>query len=112
MESSSTELVILPNKAKIWVEATRLRHAGDKDVAQIPSKGPFEIESVQEAIEGIGTMVVGSLHKLAPSKVSAEFELEVGLESGKLIALWVKGTGKANLKIKLEWGGDNPPNPK
>jgi hypothetical protein len=32
--------------------------------------------------------------------------LEVGLESGNLTALLVKGTGTANLKLILEWGGE------
>jgi hypothetical protein len=41
--------------------------------------------------------------KVAPTKPSVEFAIEVGLESGKLTALWVKGTGTANLKIAMEW---------
>lgn len=108
MDSTSTTLVTLPNKTQIWVEATPLRRPGDKDVAFMRPKGPLEIDALQGAIEGIGAMVIGAMHKLSPRKVSAEFALEVGLESGKLTALWVKGTGKANLKITLEWGGDAP----
>jgi Trypsin-co-occurring domain 1 len=106
-ETSSNVAVILPNKTSIWVEATPLKRRGDTNVSLQRSEEPFKLEDVQSAIEGIGELVVNALKHLAPRKVTAEFALEVGLESGKLTALWVKGTGKANLKITLEWGGDD-----
>jgi hypothetical protein len=34
---------------------------------------------------------------------TTEFGVEFGYESGQLTALIVKGTGKANLKITMEW---------
>ena len=37
-------------------------------------------------------------------KFSVTFGLEVAVESGELTALIVKGTGKANLEITMEWG--------
>ena len=39
-----------------------------------------------------------------PDKFSVTFGLEVAVESGELTALIVKGTGKANLEITMEWG--------
>jgi hypothetical protein len=65
---------------------------------------PLSIDVVRAAIEGLGQVVQEALASFKPDKASVEFGLEVGLESGKLTALWVKGTGKANLKISLTWG--------
>ena len=48
-------------------------------------------------------MVVTAVQKVAPTKASVEFGIEVAVEPGKVTALWVKGSGKANLKITLEW---------
>ncbi|HAC63873.1 MAG TPA: hypothetical protein DCF68_10130 [Cyanothece sp. UBA12306] len=38
-----------------------------------------------------------------PDKFSVTFGLEIAVESGELTALIVKGTGKANLEITMEW---------
>lgn len=65
---------------------------------------PLSIDSVREAIQGLSHVVHEALVAVKPDKATVEFGLEVGLESGKLTALWVKGTGKANLKITLTWG--------
>ena len=48
-----------------------------------------------------------TLQKVKPRAASVEFGLEIGIESGQLTALLVKGTGTANLKITLEWGEIN-----
>ncbi|MCT7983228.1 hypothetical protein NG796_07980 [Laspinema sp. A4] len=61
------------------------------------------LKEVTDAIEGIAGAIKKSLDKVKPSKASVEFALEFGYESGELTAMIVKGTGKANLKITLEW---------
>jgi len=107
MADDSTRVkVLLPNHAVIHVETTQLEQQDDADVAARTVEEVLEIQGVQEAIEGIGRIVVGALDKLGARKASAEFGIEVGLESGQLTALWVKGTGKANLKVTLEWSKD------
>jgi Trypsin-co-occurring domain 1 len=94
--------LILPNGVEIRVEANapddREADVAFSDVAEV-----FSMENIKGAIEGIAQLVKDSMEKIAPSKASVEFAIEVGLESGKLTALWVKGTGKANLKIAMEW---------
>ncbi len=88
----------LPNGAYIHIETTLLD--GEEDVSfTLPA-----FKEVTEVIEGIAESVVTSLEKVKPQKASVEFGLEVALESGKLSALLVKGSGTANLKITLEWG--------
>ena len=44
-----------------------------------------------------------SLHRARPARASIEMGLEFGLENGQLIALIARGSGKANLKIVMEW---------
>ena len=38
-----------------------------------------------------------------PDKISVKIGFEVAVESGQLTALIVKGSGKANLEISMEW---------
>lgn len=48
-------------------------------------------------------MIAEPLQKVKPKKASVKFGMEMALESGQLTALVVKGSGKANLEITLEW---------
>lgn len=41
--------------------------------------------------------------KVKPDSFSVTLGLEIGVESGELTALIVKGTGTANLEITMEW---------
>jgi hypothetical protein len=91
--------VRLPNGKEIRVEVTLL--GGDEEVSLEPL--PFEV--IFDAIEGIAQGVLESIQKAKPCKASVELGLEVGLETGKLTALLIKGTGKANMKLTLEWDG-------
>jgi hypothetical protein len=99
--------VQLENGAFIRVEATVIGSSiqvGDGE--EIESDVGASIQSFKEvtdAIEGIAGSVVESLKKFKPSKSSIEFGVEFGYESGQLTALIVKGTGRANLKITMEW---------
>lgn len=56
------------------------------------------------ALAGIASSLVESFEQIRPKKAVVEFGCEVGYESGKLTAILVKGTGKANFKVSLEWG--------
>lgn len=89
--------VHLPNGAIIQVEATVL--GGEEKVTF--KELPFG--EVLTAIEGIAQSLVATLEKVKPQEASVELGLEIGIESGKLTALLVKGSGKANLKVTLKW---------
>jgi hypothetical protein len=92
----------LGNGITIRIEATSL--GGEERVAyHIPS-----FQEVTDAVEGIAQAMLTTLQKVKPRAASVEFGLEIGIESGQLTALLVKGTGTANLKITLEWGEINP----
>jgi Trypsin-co-occurring domain 1 len=88
--------VQLPNGAIVKVEVAQI---GREDVG-------FEVKSfkgVTDAIEGVAEAITASLQKVSPSKASVKFGLEIEVEQGSLVAAIVKGTGKANLEITLEW---------
>lgn len=87
----------LANGATVYIESTML--GGEQQVAF----HEFSFQEVANAIEGIAQAVIEPLQKVKPRKATVEFGLEVAVKSGSLMALWVDGSGKANLKITLEW---------
>ncbi|MGB5968208.1 MAG: CU044_2847 family protein [Spirulinaceae cyanobacterium] len=89
--------VELSNGTKINVEVTPI---GDQQVAF--ETLPFK--QVNKAIEAITQELAQTINKVRPSKASVKFGLEISLESGQLTTMLVKGSGKANLEITLEWG--------
>jgi hypothetical protein len=99
--STRTELVPvkLPNGATLHVEAVAL--GGEEDVAL----GLLSFDEVSETLAGIADAINGAIQKAKPKKASVELGLELAVESGKLTTLLVKASGKANLKITLEWEG-------
>jgi len=103
MDKTDTLPLRLPNGTIVYVEVSSLKSTVEKDVSFRSTEEALEIGDIQSAIEGIGEMVVAAVKKLAPSKTSVEFGIEVAVEPGKVTALWVKGSGKANLKVTLEW---------
>jgi len=104
MEDSIKRIAVkLPNGAEIQVEVTPLGIARDADVASIEEIAEDKWQEVTNAVEGIAQWVGETLQKVHPTKASVEFGIEIGIEPGKVTALWVKGSAKANLKITLEW---------
>ena len=89
--------VQLPNDAIAYVEVAT--QTGEEDV----SFERISFESVAKAIEGIAGTLYAALQKANPTKASIELGIEIGVEAGQLTALIVKGEGKANLKVQLEW---------
>jgi hypothetical protein len=96
-----TEIVSLKvsDSVTIMAEATSLGGEERVGVSEI-----LDFEGITDAIEAIATSITGTLAKVKPKKASVEFSLKIGVESGKLTSLLVKGTGEGNLKITLEWG--------
>ncbi len=93
---SDTVPVHLPNGATIKFEVTQ---TGREDVG-------FDVKQFQpvaEAIEGVVQMIADPIQKVKPKKASVKFGMELAIESGQLTAVIVKGSGKANLEITLEW---------
>jgi hypothetical protein len=88
--------VQLPNGATIKFEITQ---TGREDVG-------FDVKQFQpvaDAIEGVVQMIATPIQKVRPKKATVKFGMELAIESGQLTAVIVKGSGKANLEITLEW---------
>ncbi len=60
-----------------------------------------------QIIKSIAEDVAGTLKDISqtvkPDKFSVKLGLQIGVESGQLTALIVKGTSTANLEITMEW---------
>ena len=93
---SDTVPVQLPNGATIKFEVAQ---TGRENVG-------FDLKQFQpvaDAIEGIEQMIAAPIQKVKPKKATVKFGMELAIEAGQLTAIIVKGTGKANLEITLEW---------
>lgn len=93
---SDTVPVQLPNGAIVKVEVTK---TGREDVG-FDTK---QFQPVAEAIEGVVQMIAAPIQKVKPRKATVKFGMELAIEAGQLTAVIVKGSGKANLEITLEW---------
>lgn len=60
-------------------------------------------KDVTETLEEIIEAVASTVNKVKPTKASVKFGVDVGIESGQLTAVIIKGSSKANLEITLEW---------
>jgi hypothetical protein len=93
---SNTVPVQLPNGSIVKVE---IASTGREDVA-------FDVKQFQpvaDAIEGVVQMIANPIQRVKPKKATVKFGMELAIESGQLVAVIVKGSGKANLEITLEW---------
>jgi hypothetical protein len=93
---SSNVPVRLPNGKIVKVEVAS---TGKEDVA-------FDVKQFQpvaDAIEGVVQMIAAPIQKVKPKKATVKFGMELAIESGELTAVIVKGSGKGNLEITLEW---------
>lgn len=86
----------------LYVEA-RPVGGGDEEVAGRLLKFEGFTETLGKVANSVTDAVQAGLTKVKPAKVTVEFGCEVGVESGQLTAILVKGTAKANLKVTMEW---------
>ncbi|MGY4155518.1 hypothetical protein ACVINW_001360 [Bradyrhizobium sp. USDA 4461] len=93
------------------IEVTSLGGVADNERNVAGGLGNAQFSDVLDGIEAITGELGSLLKRVAPSKASIEFSIEVGIESGKLTALLVKGTGKANFKIAMSWDDLHGPKP-
>ena len=88
--------VMLENGETIYIEVR------NKSRQQVANKN-YSFEKISKQIEEVSEKIKQSFQKSKPDKVTVELGFELSVESGELSALLVKGSGKANLKINLEW---------
>jgi len=101
-EAQTTVLPIISSTGKRLFQVEVLTLGGREQVSVLPR---ISEEDLSAAVEAVGTTIGAALSKITPARATAEFSIEIALESGQLTALLCKGSGKANLKVTLEWGG-------
>jgi hypothetical protein len=62
---------------------------------------PFQ--PVLQTLEKLVAAIAIPIEKSKPHKATVKFGLEVSVSEGTLVTTLVKGNGKANLEIVLEW---------
>ncbi len=100
-ETTEWQQITLPGKEgrKVYVEV--IARGGREEVGI--SKAIPSFDEVTDVLADIANSIGDTLEKAQPKKAAIELGVEFGLEAGKLVALIARGTGKANLKIRLEW---------
>jgi hypothetical protein len=104
MTALNTEIqtLALNNETKIKIEAVSFSPSGDQK-ARITD---LQFDNITNVIKEISSKLLTSIKEAKPKKATVEFGLAVGVESGRLTALWVKGQGTAHINVTLEWEGD------
>jgi Trypsin-co-occurring domain 1 len=90
---------------KLFVEATQIGPivTNSRTDVEVSFESLPGMEAVWETISEMAVAMREKIEQVKPKKATVEFGIEVATEGGSLTALLVKGTGKANLKITLEW---------
>lgn len=88
--------VVLENGETVYVE---VRNSTRQSVVN----KKYSFNKISKQIEEVSKKIKDSFQESKPDKVIVELGVELSVESGELSALLVKGSGKANLKINLEW---------
>lgn len=90
--------------ARLYLEV--LDRGGREEVGLLDGI-PFQ--QITDLLGEVSLHLGNTLRRARPSKASIELGLEFGLENGQLVALIARGSGKANLKIAMEWEQSAPP---
>ncbi|HEX8411240.1 MAG TPA: CU044_2847 family protein [Thermoanaerobaculia bacterium] len=91
--------VQLPGGQRILVEVT----ASSREELVSARKSPWNFDDISPTVIQLSRNFGAMLDQIAPDEAEIEFGLEIAVESDKLLALLVKGSGKGNLTIKLKW---------
>jgi hypothetical protein len=94
--------VDLGGNQTVFVE---VRAAGDTE-EDVSALGKLPFQQIADSIDAITQQVQGALQRAKPRRATVAFGLDIGVESGQLTSLLVKGTGTATITITLEWGSD------
>jgi hypothetical protein len=97
----------LANGAVVQIEARILDRKEEEpyyeeEVSDVTLKVP-SFSVLAKAIEGVAQEIADALAKVAPTKASCEFGVEVGIGTGQALSLIITQSDKFNLKVILEW---------
>ncbi|MFF1656123.1 CU044_2847 family protein [Streptomyces sp. NPDC058255] len=97
--------VTLPDGSRLLVRAQRTEQtvgSGDDDEREIAARVP-SIDQVTDAVGGFANRIGTALRCSAPTRLTVEFDCEIGFDSGGLIAVLGKGSAKSAFRVVMEW---------
>jgi hypothetical protein len=104
---SESDTVIVPVRTEagdlIHISATPVTASVDGEI-ELSSRA-YKLKDALSALTGFATDVVETLREFEANKLTVEFGCEFAVESGSLLAVIGKGTGKSAVKVTLEWTG-------
>ncbi|MGY2011544.1 CU044_2847 family protein [Nocardia gipuzkoensis] len=102
--------VRLPNGGKLFVRAESVGAAsGSDDEREIASRLP-SLDQVVASVSQFADSIGQGLKRAAPNRFTVEFECEMAVEAGALVAVLGKASGKAAFHVTMEWEtGNGPP---
>lgn len=98
-----TEIIALElsDKTVVKIEVTPI---GEQRISACQQSFDEVKKGIKSIAKDIAETMRSVQQEINPDKISVKLGLEVAIESGQLTALIVKGAGKANLEITMEWG--------
>lgn len=107
MEPAPREILCLPldDGTSIYVEASLLDGyliAGAEGETEVAAVAP-NLESLLDSLVAFSSRIAKSFATTNATSAAVEFGCEVGIESGRLVALIGKASGKTTFKVRLEW---------
>lgn len=102
MDNQSQVITLkLSDGSVVSVEATGIGET------QISPTSTLPFSEMKAIIKSLTADIASTMQEVKqvvqPDKMSIKIGLEVAVESGQLTALLVKGSGKGNLEISMEW---------
>lgn len=94
---------LLDGSAAVLFEVEEIGASGDGSREVEVARDHFSMEDICSAVRSVAHAVAGGLSGIGAKKTVLEFGVEIGAESGHLTAFIVKGSGKASLRITVEW---------
>ncbi len=95
---------------------TRAQVGTDGPVIQLQLAGPVDRErdvsalgtvlrfdDIVESVSAVASAMTEALKQARPEEAEIQFGVDIGVESGKLTSLLVKGSGTATLTVRLLW---------
>jgi class 3 adenylate cyclase len=92
--------LLLENGSVLKFETDTL---GEEYDPATPRGSEFHASEITQSLQAAIELLKESVERVAPDKASVTFGIKIGIESGRVTALVVKGSSEANLTFTLEW---------
>lgn len=101
MEDGVERVRLSLDSGAMYVEARQLGEDGGRE-RDIAATKP-DLNEILKVVKEFSVKVVDTIKDSGAARASVEFGCEIGVETGQLVAVLGKASGKSSLKITLEW---------